>query len=107
MKLLAALGFLILVGCASSATRKMDPQVGVTTVRDAVLMWGAPVYQHKTADGGTEMVWKSKMYPAPEREYVHPRGPTYGGTAGGQRAETLTVVFDRRGMVQSWDSQRR
>jgi hypothetical protein len=109
MKLLVALGCLFLLGCGSAVTRELDPQAGVTSVQDAVLRWGAPDYQRKTADGGTEMVWRSRTRPAPQHEYVHPRGLTYGGAAGGfsQQAETLTVVFDRRGIIQSWDSQRR
>lgn len=122
MRLLVAVVFLFLVGCGSTMTRKMDSQVGVMTMQDAVVRWGEPAYQRKTADGGTEMVWRSRMEVAAQSQYVHPRGPTYGGTAAAagepqrsaigdgsaqQRGETLTVFFDKRGIMERWDSQRR
>jgi hypothetical protein len=119
MKLLVVIGFLLVVGCGSTTTQIMDSQVGVLTVKDAVLKWGEPVYQRKTADGGTEMVWRSRMYAVSQHAYVHPRGPTYGAAAGPGstqgiphhsiqgRGETLIAVFDKKGVMERWDSRRR
>jgi hypothetical protein len=60
------------------------------------------------------------MYAASQQAYVHPRGPTYGAAAGPgstqpriphdsiqERGETLTVVFDKKGGMERWDSRRR
>lgn len=122
MKLITVVVFLFLVGCGSSMTQKMNSQIGVTTVQDALVRWGAPVSERKTDDGGTTMVWASRSRATYQPQYVPPRGPTYGAAAGvarggltqarsaegsvQERGETLTVHFDQGGVMQRWDYQR-
>jgi uncharacterized protein YceK len=110
MKLLfIIIGLLVLGGCASTLSEKMNTQIGVMTVQDAITRWGTPASQRKTDDGGTMMVWTPKSSAISRPQYVAPRGPTYGGTANGgqEQGDTLVVRFDRRGLMEQWNYERR
>jgi hypothetical protein len=110
MKFVVAVGFLFFAaGCGSMNPRQMDAQKAVMTIEDAVREWGTPVSHAKTASGGTKMVWSTRTYSGAEHEYVHPRGPTYGGSASGfsPQKEKVIVLFDERGIMQAWYSERR
>jgi hypothetical protein len=121
MKLYLALGFVFLAGCGASVNPTVDATSRIT-VEDAILKWGAPVYQKKTGDGGTLMVWRPRKEGAYQAPYVPPRGPTYGAAAvvprgltqgkipygsAKERQETLVLCFDRSGVVQHWDAKPR
>jgi hypothetical protein len=108
---------MLLAGCAGSRfATQMDAEVGRMTALEAIETFGAPTYAQEI-NGQIIMAWERRSYSSSSYQPVVAAPPVGGGFWGGamrglqsvgpftttiEERETLTLLFDADGRLQSW-----
>ncbi|HEY4092157.1 MAG TPA: outer membrane protein assembly factor BamE [Luteibacter sp.] len=100
--LISALLTLTLAGCATTTGRPFNTEAasqfsdGKTTQAQVRSALGEPETVQDRGDGTTMWVYSSSESKASVRDYI-----PFAGVANNTRMQALTLVFDRRGVLES------